>query len=307
MELALITFKKLIEMFIILIAGIIGYKTKIITKDGNKVLSNVLLMVVNPAVLFMAFQQDFTPELVKGFFMSVLFAIICHIVGIIISTIIIKKSIKDYDVERIACIYSNCGFIGIPIINALYGSEGVFYLAAYLSVFNILLWTQALILTTGKSDRKTILSGLLSPAVISILVGAVFCSIKVHPLIGNSLNYLCDMNTPLAMLIAGATVAQTNILKALKNYRIYIVCALKLLIIPIICAVILLQFHYTEIVTFTSIVEVSCPTAASGMMFAIRYNKNSLYASEFYVVTTLLSAISLPFVILTAKFLASFM
>lgn len=303
MELAQITFTKLIEMFIILIAGAIGYKTKIITKDGNKVMSNVLLMIVNPAVLFMAFQQDFTDKLVKGFLMSVLFAFICHIVGIIISYICIGKKIKDYDVERIACIYSNCGFIGIPIINALFGSEGVFYLAAYLTVFNILLWTQGLILTTGKFDKKTIMSGLLSPAIIAVILGIICCRIKMPALIANPLNYISNTNTPLAMIVAGATMAQTNIINAIKNYRIYIICVLKLLVIPVCATFILLLFKYDNTVTTTSIIELACPTGASGTMFALRYNKNALYASELYVVTTLLSAFTLPIVIMIADFI----
>ncbi|MGN1318227.1 MAG: AEC family transporter [Lachnospirales bacterium] len=303
MELAQITFTKLIEMFIILIAGIIGYKSKIITKDGNKILSNVLLMIVNPAVLFMAFQQDFTDRLVKGFLMSVLFAFICHIVGIVISYIVIGKKVKDYDIERIACIYSNCGFIGIPIINSLFGSEGVFYLAAYLTVFNILLWTQGLILTTGKTDKKTIISGLLSPAVISIILGILCCKIKIPKIVADPLNYISDMNTPLAMIVAGATMAQTNILKALKNYRVYIISLLKLLVIPVCASVILLLFKFDETVTYTSIIELACPTGASGTMFALRYNKNALYASELYIITTLLSAFSLPVVIMIANYI----
>lgn len=303
MGLAQITFTKLIEMFIILIAGVIGYKTNIITKDGNKVLSNVLLMIVNPAVLFMAFQQDFTDELVHGFIMSVVFAFICHIVGIIISYICIGKKTKDYDVERIACIYSNCGFIGIPIINALFGSEGVFYLAAYLTVFNVLLWTQGLVLTTGRFDKKTLASGLLSPAVISIILGILCCRIKMPEIIAAPLNSIGDVNTPLAMIVAGATMAQTNILKALKSYRVYLICALKLIAIPICASVILLLFRYNDTVTTTSIIELACPTGASGTMFALRYNKNALYASELYVVTTLLSAFTLPVVIMAADYI----
>lgn len=298
MELASITLGKLIEMFIILLAGIIGYKTNIITKEGNKVLSNVLLMIVNSCLLFLSFQRNYTPELIKGFLMSILFAVIAHIVGIIISYIFIRKTTADYDVERIGTIYSNCGFIGIPIISALFGSTGVFYLAAYIMVFNIFLWTQGLILTTGKFDKKTILEGLFSPALISIVIGALLAPVKLPAMITEPLGYISNMNTPLAMLVAGATMAQTNILKTIKKYRIYFVSFLKLLLAPVITGIILLLFNFDETVTMTSIIEVACPTGASGTMFALRYNKNALYASEIYIVTTILSAISLPLVIL---------
>lgn len=303
MELAAITFEKLIQMFIILLFGIAGYKSKIISESGNKTLSNVLLMIVNPVVLFMAFQQDYTPELLKGFMVSAAFAVIAHLVGIIISYIAIKRRIKDFEIERVACIYSNCGFIGIPIINALFGSEGVFYLAAYLAVFNICLWTQGLVLTIGRFDRKTIISGLLSPCMIAIFLGIICAPFKIPKILDFPFNAITDMNTPLAMLVAGATMAQSNILKALKNYRIYIITILKLLVIPMITAVILVLFKYDDMVTMTTIIEVACPTGASGTMFALRYNRNAIYASELYVVTTLLSALSLPVVIMFAEWI----
>lgn len=298
MDLAFITLKKLAEMFIILIIGFIGYKSKVISKDGSKTLSNVLLMIINPAVLFMAFQQEYTSEILHNFLMSCLFAVIAHIIGIIIAATFIKRKITDYEIERVACIYSNCGFIGIPIINALFGSEGVFYLAAYLAVFNLFLWTQGLITTIGKFDKKTIISGLLSPTMISIFLGIIFAAVKIPKLVGEPLNLIGEMNTPTAMLIAGATMAQSDIIKAIKNYRIYIVAVIKLLIIPIITALVLWLFKYNEMVTTISIIEVSCPVAASGTMFALRYGRNAVYASELYVITTLLSAVSLPFVII---------
>lgn len=300
-NLAFITFKKLIEMFIILFVGIIGYKTKVISESGNKTLSNVLLMIINPIVLFMAFQQDYTPELLKNFIVSVFFAVIAHIVGIIISYIFIKKTAKDFEIEKVACTYSNCGFIGIPIINAIFGSEGVFYLAAYLAVFNLFLWTHGLVVTTGKFNIKTIISGLLSPCMTAIFLGAALAYFKLPEIISSPLNAIADMNTPVAMLVAGATMAQSDILKAIKNYRVYIVALLKLFIIPVITAVVLFLFQYDDMVTTITVIEMACPVAASGTMFALRYNRNAIYASELYIISTLLSAISLPVVIIIAN------
>ena len=105
----------------------------------------------------------------------------------------------------------------------------------------------------------------------------------------------------MAMLVAGITMAQSNFFKALKNWRLYYVCFLKLIVIPIVCAVILKLFKFDNVLTMTSIVEVACPVAASGTMFALRYNRNAIYASELYAVSTLLSALSLPIVIMIAE------
>lgn len=303
MELAIISFRKMIVMFIILIVGIIAYKTKLVTKEGNSTLSNVLLLVVNPFVIFMSFQMEFTQELFIRLWMSIGFAVICHIIAIIISYIAIGRKIKDFEIERISTIYSNCGFIGIPIINALFGQEGVFYLASYIAVFNVLLWTQGYMLMTGKTDKRVIVKGIFSPCVISAMLGILcFCfKIQIFKEASEAFQHICDMNTPMAMIVAGVTMAQSDILKALKNWRLYYVCVLKLLVIPIVCAVVLKLFRSDNILTMTSIIEAACPVGASGTMFAIRYNRNAVYASELYVVSTLLSAVSLPVVIMIAE------
>lgn len=302
MELGIIALRKMIVMFIILIAGIIAFKTKLVTKEGNSALSNVLLLIVNPLVIFIGFQMEFTHELFIRLWISIGFAVISHIIAIIISYIFIRKKVKDYEIERISAIYSNCGFIGIPIINALFGQEGVFYLASYIAVFNILLWTQGYMLMTGKTDKKVIIKGIFSPCVIAAILGIIcFCfKIQLFKEASEAFDHICDMNTPLAMIIAGITMAQSEVLKALKNKRLYFVCLLKLLLIPIVCAFVLKLFKADNILTMTSIIEIACPVGASGTMFAIRYKRNAVYASELYVISTLFSAISLPVVIALA-------
>lgn len=301
-ELALIAFKKMIVMFIILIIGVIAYKTKVISKEGNSTLSDVLLLVINPFVIFMCFQMEFTHELFVKLWMSIGFAAISHIIAIVVSYIAIGKKVKDFEIERISAIYSNCGFIGIPIINALFGQEGVFYLAAYIAVFNILLWTQGYMLMTGKTDKKVIVKGIFSPCVIAAILGIIFFCFKIQIFTeaSDAFQHICDMNTPMAMIVAGVTMAQSNVLKALKNIRLYYVCLLKLLVIPVLCAAVLKLFKADNVLTMTSIIEIACPVGASGTMFAIRYNRNAIYASELYVVSTLLSALSLPVVIMIA-------
>ena len=305
MDLAFIAFKKMIVMFMILVVGIIAYKAKVVTKEGNTTLSDLLLLVVNPFVIFMSFQMDFTYELFIRLWISIGFAIVCHAVAIIIAYIAIGRKIKDYEIERISSIYSNCGFIGIPIITALFGQEGAFYLASYIAVFNILLWTQGYMLMTGKRDRKAILKGVFSPCVIAAVLGIVCFCLNIHLFAegAEAFDHITAMNTPLAMLVAGVTVAQSDIIKAFKNIRLYYVCFLKLIVIPLVCAFVLTRFKADNVLTMTSIVEVACPVGASCTMFAIRYNKNAVYASEIYVISTLFSAVTLPLIIMAAGYM----
>ena len=122
-------------------------------------------------------------------------------------------------------------------------------------------------------------------------------------MLGDALNYISGMNTPLAMLIAGATVAQTNLLKAFSRGRTYYVCFLKLLLVPLLILLALSFFPVPEMVALTVAVALASPTAAMGTMFAIRYERNAVYASELFAVTTILSARSLPLGVWVAGFL----
>jgi hypothetical protein len=195
--------------------------------------------------------------------------------------------------------------MGIPLINALIGSEGVFYIAVYLTAFNILLWTHGVILMTGKADIKTMGKALLTPCIISVVLGVIFfvSGIRLPGFLATTANDIGSMNTPLAMLVAGVTIAQTNILNALKKGRVYYITAIKLIILPIVTMLIMIPFAKWGVdknIYMTMIVATACPTGASGTLFALRYNGDALYASELFGVTTFLSAFTIPLLLLLA-------
>lgn len=309
MELALISIRQIATMFIIIFIGIICSKAGIITEKGNKTLSAVVLNVVNPAVIFMSYQVDFDKELLKGLGIAVGLSAITFLTAIIISNLVIlRKNNKDFNIERIGLVYSNCGFIGIPIINALIGSQGVFYLAAYLTIFNVLLWTHGVILMTGVADLKAAGKALMTPCIIAIALGVVFFvfGIRLPGFISDAVEFIGSMNTPLAMLVAGATIAGTNMLAVLKKIRIYFIILLKLFVIPLIIVAIMIPFAGMGIeknIIMTIIIATACPTGASGVLFALRYEGNALYASEIFGITTFLSAVSIPLIMLLTDLL----
>ena len=133
--------EKIIEMFIILIVGVLAYKTGLIDKNTTAKLSNLLLMLISPLLIFQSYQMDFDTKLLYGLLFTVFASSITFACCIILSHFIIKGEAEKKSVEKIAIIYSNCAFIGIPLINGILGSEGVFYMTAYTTVFNILFWT----------------------------------------------------------------------------------------------------------------------------------------------------------------------
>ena len=300
---AIVVAEKIIEMFFIMLCGIVLFKTGLIDDKTVPRLSNILLMLVSPLMIFQSYQMDFDGHLMWGLGLTLIAALTTFTVIIILTNILIRNTeyskngisiSSDYNlqknripVEKIALIYSNSGFIGLPLINGVIGQEGVFYMTAYLTVFNLLLWTHGVIVMGGAGDLKTICRNLCTPTIIAISAGVI----------DNPIQYIANMNTPLAMLIAGANLAQSNIVSSLKSLRMYYLCALKLIIFPVIGMLVLYIFNFQSFdfnVPFTVFIGMACPAGASAIMFAERYDKDSLYATEIFVLTTILSLITIP-------------
>ncbi|MCI5751179.1 MAG: AEC family transporter [Oscillospiraceae bacterium] len=303
MELVTVCVQQITVMFILIAAGYICGKT-IISQDTGRQLSKLVLNVVNPMLIFMSYQMDYDARLMKNLMMSVLLGAVSYAAAILLSEIMFAKSGTDTRAaDKFFAVYSNCGFMGIPLINGLFGSEGVFYLTGYLTCFNILVWTHGIMLYSGgekESFGKTALKVITSPSVIAIIAG-IFCfvlQIRLPELIAEAADYIGSMNTPLAMIVAGVTIAGSGrITDMLKNGRAYYISTVRLLIIPLIFVLMCRLCGYfgtPETVFMTVAVAAACPGAATGVMYAVNYDKNPVYASNVFALSTILSAVTLP-------------
>lgn len=297
---------QMVVMFILILIGYLIRKISLVDNRGEKTLSGVLLMLVNPLLILNSFLTvEFDPARVRGFLWTILFAVIAHVVGILTAHFLVRGKDPDAMIERFSAVYSNCGFMGIPLIQSILGAEGVFYITAYIVVFNILAWTHGLITITGDTSVKQLARGLRSPVVISILIGLIcyFFRISFPVPVEKAVTYVADMNTPLGMIIAGAALAESHPLLVLKHRRVYLVSAVKLLIMPLLTILIALPFHPDAAVFYSVVVAAASPAATTGTMMAMRYDRNYHYASELFVLTTLLSLLSIPAVVAFAELL----
>lgn len=296
---------QLLKMLLIMILAFICYRLHIINQEGNKNMCNLLLMIVNPCLIITVFQTDYDPALVHGLLVAFAAAILAHVTGFLIAHFLIpEKGNPEFALERFGAAYSNCGFIGIPLINSVLGSKGVFFLTAYMTVFNILSWTHGLVLLNGKFSAKRLKEGLLAPIVICTVVGAIlfFLQLRIPSSVLDSMNYIANMNTPLAMMIAGFSVAQADLKKIFSHIRICWVCLLKLFIMPLALLAFLAVLPIDEDVAYTTLVAAACPTATSLTMMAIRFERNYTYASEIFSLSTVLSVVTIPAVTYVAGF-----
>ncbi len=304
MENAKIIGMRVLIMSIILVIGAIAYKTKVISKEGTKQLSAVELKLVNPMLIFMSYQQDFNSELLKGLLWSFLLSAGSFAVMIPLSMFLKRKGKENWSVERFSCIYSNCGFMGIPLIRGLYGDEGVLYLTAYITVFNLLVFTHGYMMMKEDTDLSAFVKALKSPTIISVIVGVICYVTKLRltgiPAVGGviaeALQFVADMNTPLAMIIAGATAAQSDLLRSFKDLSTMTTAFYKLILVP--AAVVLLMSLVPHAVPLMPglivCIACACPAATTGTMFALLFDKNAKHCSEIFAITTVLSMLTLP-------------
>jgi len=291
---------QIIIMFIIIIIGVICYKAKLITGEGKKQLSSLVMYIVNPLLIFLSYQTDFRTDLLEGLIWTTIMAALTYAVFILLTRVIIRdKDNRETAIERFSVIYSNCGFMGTPLIFGVFGSEGVFLQNGFITVFNLCVWTHGIMSMKGQRDKSSVLRAFKTPALIAVFSGLIcfFLQIRLPEIPYNALNHIAEMTTPLAMLVAGASVAGSNIIKSLKNPRIYLITFFKLIAFPLVALLIMLLLPAPETAKLITLIEIACPTAAIGMMFAINFNKNAEYSSQIFTVTTLLSMITLPFIV----------
>ena len=296
MEVVTLAASQIFTMLVIILVAILFQKKKYIDEKAADVLSTLLLYLINPCVMFISYQKKFDKDILQGLIICLIVALLSHLLGMLLAYIFIRDKNADLVNERLAVIYTNCGFLAIPIVNKIYGYDGIFYLTAYITIFNFLIWTHGIISISGSCTKKDIFKAICSPASIAIFLGIIFfvTGVLLPEFIVSPVKYLADMNTPVAMLIAGLCIAKTDIKKTFCKPRIYLVCLLKLIILPLIFILIFKPILGDGLLMGVLTIATASPTATMCMIFAVKYEKNGTYASELFAVTTLLSLITIP-------------
>ncbi len=299
---ALIILKQAVLMLLLNVVGIIAYRTKVVDKNGGRQFSNFVLEIVTPVLVVNAYADvEYESRLVVNMLWTFLLAAVTYVLFIgAVYLLIRQKPGRETEIERFSAIYSNCGFMGIPLAGALLGNEGVFYTSAFLTVFFCFAWTHGIMLLTGQNDRKALLKKLCSPTMIGIAIGLLlfFFRIPLPELLGKTFDYVAGLNTPMAMIASGISVAQADLFRALKNPRVYYVSAVKLLIVPAALAVLFVPLSFIpEEIRLVVLVLMAAPSAAMCTLQCQKHDMNHGYASHIFAVTTLVSMLTMPLIV----------
>ena len=300
MDLALITAQQVAELFILMGLGALGAKTGLLRPEGKQTLSNLLVNLVVPAMIINSYRMDFSPEILRNLLAAFALSTLSSLLGLVITLLFTARS-KDSrtPIFRFACIFSNAGYMGLPLISALFGSEGLLYASAYFTIFNLLLWTLGYSIVSGSSDPKAVVKSLAhTPAIYAVLIGlAIYLlQIPIPALLAQPISLLGAMNTPLSMLITGMLIAAGDLKSIVCSRPIWKLAAVRMLVIPALCLgafALLGLFRFGMAAQVVLLLE-CCPAAAITSVFAVQFGHDEQFAAGCVVLTTLLSILTLP-------------
>ncbi len=285
-------------LFFMILAGFVCGKTGAIKPEGKKTLSELLLYLILPAMILDSYLIRFDAAIFENLLIAFgLSAALMLGGGVIAAAATWRSKSPDRTMMRFACIFSNAGYMGIPLIRALYGETGVLFASAFLTVFNILVWTLGYVMITGQAQPRAVLRSILTcPSVIAVAAGLIIylCQIPVPGVLVETVGLVGDMNTPISMIITGLTMADRDLRTLLKNRDLPAVMILRLAVIPLICLAVLRLLGVRGMVADIVLLLEACPTAAITTVFAVRFAKSEDLAASSVVFTTLASMVWLP-------------
>jgi predicted permease len=288
--------------------GFFAAKLKMIDDNSAKKMTDILFNIVTPCIIISSFQMKATPELMKGLGVAFISALATIFGGMFIARLAFKRKgipPSASKVMQFATIYSNCGFMGLPLLYAIVGNQGVFYGSIYIAVFNTLTWSHGVALYNGHQSNKNIWKVLLNPGIIGVFIGlALFLfSIKLPNVLygadghSGAIYYLGSMNTPLSMLIIGSIIAASDLKKLFTDKLSYFPVLLRNIIIPILAVVGLRLAGVSGPLFLACLIPAACPSAGVTVIFAEKFEGDTALASKTMTISTLFSIISIPAII----------
>ncbi len=293
-----------VSLFLIMMVGVFSYRMGIITNEVNRGINNILVKISLPMLILSSFMTTFEDNMMDNVKMAFLYSIVALFLVFVASNILalgIKGNKKN---AFIFCnIFTNTGFIGIPILNAIYGSEGVIYGAAYSMFFNLFVFTYGMMLYKGfdKGDKfwKQIFEVFKNPVIVAVFIGiaVMFFSIPVPSNIQNSIKLIGSMTTPLSMMSIGFILGQVKLKDYLGDWTLFYGLIIKLILLPLIIILFFRAIGNTSTVANAIVFQTALPAATLASIFADRFNKEREYTTIFVVTSTLLSMLTIPIIV----------
>ncbi|KRL00923.1 AEC family transporter [Liquorilactobacillus capillatus] len=304
-------FSQIVLMFCLMLVGVLANKLKFFHAQTANDLTNVLLYIVSPCLIIKSFENPYSASRVHTFLMIALGTVILYLIQIFLSKLIFRH-VKEVNLQRITqfgSIYSNAGFIGIPLVSSLFGSTGVFYAVVPLVFFNIFNWTHGVSMfikaDTDQGGFKRIQKVLLNPNIIAIVIGLLIFvfSIRIPALLNQIIDYISSINTTVSMLVIGNSLANITLKNCKLNRPILTSIVLRNLIYPLLTLAVIPLLGVSGSALSAIILMMACPVGGIVVLFTLQTHENVDPAVTLMGTSTLLSLITIPIIFLISNWL----
>lgn len=293
----------MVQLFSIMILGYVLCKLQIMNQDFNQRLNKIVMNVTLPAMIL---SSVLTQEGGSGAIVVYLFklAVALYLLLPVVAFVLVKLlrfPKEQQGLYMFMTVYSNVGFMGYPVINAIYGPQGVFYTAIFNIIFNLSAFTLGVwIINYGSGESVRFdYKKLLTPGVLFSILAVVvyFLQIRLPEPIVNVFNTVGSMTTPLAMILIGATLGAMNLKEIFNEWRMYPYAVIKQLGLPLLAWPLLSRLIADELILGITFILVSMPIANTSVIFATEYGRGQKLAAKNVFITTLMSIVTVPVVV----------
>ena len=304
MNISILLMQQIVQLFLMIFMGYLIVKTGLVRDDDSKVLSKIILYLIVPCVIINAFQVDYTTDTVKGLLIAFAASVMTQVILLVVISVA-GRLLHLNEVEVASVYYSNSGNLIVPIVTFILGQEWVLYGCVFMSVQLVFLWTHCkkIISREASYDWKKII---LNINMISIFIGVIlfFTGIRLPEIIGNTLASVGTMIGPASIIVTGMLFAGMNLKQIFANKRVYFITFLRLIAVPLIALVLIKLSNLASfsadgnkimLIVFLAIIT---PSASTVTQMCQVYGNDSKYASAINVMTTLLSIITMPVMVM---------
>lgn len=294
-------------LILYLIAGIgfVTDKTGIFKKADGKRLIDLLFNVILPIAIIHTFMtMEYTAEHVKGIFIAFACAFATHIFGAVISMLTFKKRpLKEKGLYHYAMILSNAAFLALPLAKSVIGNEGIFYCSVYVAVFNMVAFTLGVYQISGREATLNFKKLIFNPGSMSVIIGLplFFLQPNIPYFIEYPMELVGNCNSPLAMIVFGTFLANSNFKNVFAKKEIYFVSFIRLVFIPLCMLGLFRLCGVSGQLLVAMIISASAPTATNTAMYAAKYDNDTALGSEVVAQSSVLSIATMPVLVALAS------
>ena len=300
----LIVCGQVITLFLMMGVGYVLAKKGWFTEEASAQCTRILIYVVTSCIIITQLQIEASVDVIRSMLMSVVGMAAPFVIMLPIVQLLFRKEQPDTKiVQRFGMVYSNSSFMGLPLLAGILGQNALLFGIISMMVFTVFQWTHGALTMGGKFSVKRMV---VNPGMISMAIGLILFAtgLRIPTPIYNAMDFMADMNSPLAMVVIGSQMARADIRNVFKKPKLYLTAAVKLIVVPAVVCVVLLPLKLEPISYCACVVMAACPTAGTTSMFAQMFKRDVETAAQMVTLSTLLSIVTLPVFAVLARHLA---